>query len=259
MKVTVLGCGGSMGVPMVGGNWGRCDPRNPRNRRRRPSIILQTSQVTVLVDTTPDLRSQLLDAEIGHVDAVLFTHEHADHVHGLDDLRPITYRTGKPVPVYGNDATLRALENRFGYAVASVDVDRGAYRPVVTTHRIQDDFRIGDLPIEPFEQDHGTIVSLGFRFGPFAYSTDVVALSEAAFSVLEGVEVWMVDATREEPHPSHAHLARTLDWIARVQPRRAYLTHMNHAMDYGRLVAQLPDHIRPAHDGLVLEFGGQQP
>lgn len=256
MRVTVLGCGGSMGVPMVGGHWGKCDPRNPRNNRRRPSILVQTGEVTVLVDTTPDLRVQLLDAEIQHIDAVLFTHEHADHVHGLDDLRPITYRTGKPVPAYGNDATLRSLEERFGYAVASVDVDRGAYKPVVTTHRIDGPFSIGDLPIQPIDQDHGSLTSLGFRFGPFAYSTDVVAFSDDAFALLDGVDVWMVDATREEPHPSHAHLAQTLEWIAQLKPRRAYLTHMNHMMDYDRLVGMLPDHIRPAHDGLVLEFEG---
>ena len=254
MKVTVLGCGGSMGVPMVGGHWGNCDPANPRNRRRRPSILVETAKAKVLIDTTPDLRSQLLDAGVGHIDAVLFTHEHADHVHGLDDLRPITYSTGKPVPVYSNQATLRSLEERFSYAVASVKVDRGPYKPVVVPHRIKGPFRIRDLRVEPFEQDHGSIVSLGFRFGPFAYSTDVVALSDSAFALLEGVDVWMVDATREAPHPSHSHLARTLEWIARLRPKQAYLTHMNHTMDYAHLTRVLPEGVLPAYDGLVLEF-----
>jgi len=254
MKVTVLGCGGSMGVPMVGNNWGKCDPANPRNRRRRPSILLQTRKTTVLVDTTPDLRDQLLDAQVGHVDAVLFTHEHADHVHGIDDLRPFTYRTGKPVPVYTNDVTVRSLEERFGYAVAAVDTDRGPYKPIVVANRIHGSFRIGDLDIVPFEQSHGNTVSLGFRFGPFGYSTDVVTLSDEAFRVLDGVDVWMVDATREQPHPSHAHLARSLEWIDRLQPRQAYLTHMNHTMDYEYLTRILPENVLPAHDGLVLEF-----
>ena len=243
-----------MGVPMIGGHWGKCDPADPRNRRRRPSILIETAKVTVLVDTTPDLRFQLLDAGVGHIDAVLYTHDHADHVHGLDDLRPVTYRTGKPVPVYCNEATQWSLEERFGYAVASVKANRGPYKPVVAPNRIDGPFRIGDLSIEPFEQDHGSIVSLGFRFGPFAYSTDVVSLSDAAFALLEGVEVWMVDATREDPHPSHAHLALTLDWIDRLRPGRAYLTHMNHTMDYGHLTRVLPEGVYPAHDGLVLEF-----
>ncbi len=253
MRVTVLGCGGSMGVPMVGGNWGACDPAEPRNRRSRPSILVATERTTVLVDTTPDLRDQLLDAAVQRVDAVLYTHEHADHVHGIDDLRPFTYRTQRPIPVYGDPATISGLEQRFSYAVASTDVERGLYKAIVMPHRIDGPFTIGDIPVTPFHQDHGSTRSLGFRFGPVGYSTDVVNLDETAFAVLAGVEVWIVDATREDPHPSHAHLARTLEWIARLKPRQAYLTHMNHTMDYGRLMRILPPGVAPAHDGLVIE------
>ena len=243
-----------MGVPMVGGNWGRCDPANPRNRRLRPSILVETGQTVVLVDTTPDLRTQLLDAEVGRVDAVLYTHEHADHLHGIDDLRPFTFRQKAPIPAYGRAETLKCLEQRFAYAVASVEMDRWLYKAIVVPLAIDGPFCIRDLDVLPFEQAHGNTVSYGFRFGDFAYSTDASELDEAAFAALEGVDTWIVDATREEPHPSHAHLARTLEWIDRVKPRQAYLTHMNHTMDYRRLVSVLPAGVAPAYDGLVLEF-----
>jgi phosphoribosyl 1,2-cyclic phosphate phosphodiesterase len=254
MRVTVLGCGGSMGVPMVGGNWGHCDPAEPRNRRRRPSILVEAGETVVLVDTTPDLRSQLLDAGVQRVDAVLYTHDHADHIHGIDDLRPFTYRSGRPIPIHGDPATMASLEQRFSYAIASMNVDRGLYKAIAVPHRIEGPFRIGDLSVVPFVQDHGNARSLGFRFGAFGYSTDVVNLDEAAFAALEGIEVWIVDATREDPHPSHAHLERTLGWIARLRPRQAYLTHMNHTMDYNRLCRILPPGVAPAHDGLVIEI-----
>ena len=243
-----------MGVPMVGGVWGDCDPSEPRNRRRRPSILVETDQVCVLVDTTPDLRHQLLDAGVTRVDAVLYTHEHADHLHGIDDLRPLTFRRKAPIPAYASPAMLKILEYRFGYAVASVQMDRWMYKAIVVPQPVNGPFTIGDLRVEPFEQGHGNTVSFGFRFGECAYSTDAAELDEAAFKALEGVDTWVVDATREEPHPSHAHLARTLEWIERVNPRQAYLTHMNHTMDYRRLERILPPGVAPAYDGLVLEF-----
>lgn len=254
MKVTVLGCGGSLGVPMVGGLWGDCDPTNPRNRRRRPSILVTTASTTVLVDTSPDLRDQLLDAGVRRLDAVLFTHDHADHLHGVDDLRPLTFWRDGPIPAYCDPATKASLEDRFGYVVDSVVMERGPYRPLLTLRLVDGPLTVGDLTVQPFRQDHGFGPSLGLRFGPFAYSTDVVDLDDAAFEALDGVDTWMVDATRLEPHPSHAHLDRTLEWIARLGPRQAYLTHMNHQMDYDSLVARLPDGVAPAYDGLVLEF-----
>ncbi len=253
MKITVLGCGGSLGVPMVGNVWGRCDPAEPRNRRRRPAILVEGGGVTLLVDTPPDLREALLSAGVTRIDAVLYTHGHADHLHGVDDLRALTFGHG-PIPAHLDADTRREIEHRFAYVIESVDMDRGLYRPLLRPVAIDGPFRIGGLDIVPFVQEHGSGHSLGFRFGGFAYSTDVVALDETAFATLDGVAVWMVDATREEPHPSHSHLANTLEWIARLKPRLAYLTHMNQTMDYRRLMATLPPGVEPAYDGLVIEI-----
>lgn len=255
LRVTVLGCGGSLGVPMVGGVWGTCDPTNPRNRRRRPSILVESAATRLLVDTAPDLRDQLLDAGVDRLDGVLYTHIHADHVHGIDDLRPLVWRRGTPLPAYADPVTLAELIGRFGYAFANAEIDRGLYKPIMALSPIDGPVTVGDITAIPFHQDHGPSAhSLGFRFGRFAYSTDAATLDDSAFALLEGVEVWLVDATREEPHPSHAHLARTLDWIDRLRPRQAFLTHMNHTMDYDRLCRLLPDGVRPAHDGLVIEL-----
>lgn len=252
MRVTVLGCGGSFGVPTVGNDWGSCDPAEPRNRRRRPSILVEDAGTRILVDTGPDLRQQLLDAEVDRIDAVLYTHGHADHVHGLDDLRVLAHRAGRPLPAYGDPGTLAEIERRFDYAMASVEMDRGIYGPYLTPHPIEGPFRVGSIDVIPFRQSHGQVDTLGFRFGRFGYSTDVVALDEAAFAVLDGVEVWIVDATRERPHVSHAHVALALEWIERVRPQRAYLTHMNQTLDYATLKAKLPPHVEPAYDGLVI-------
>lgn len=257
MTVTVLGCGGSLGVPLVGNRWGACDPTHPRNRRRRPSILVETPAESILVDTSPDCRAQLLDARAERLTRILFTHEHADHCHGLDDIRPFVFGRDGPIPAYADDPTADALTDRFAYAVAEVDMDRGLYRPIVALRRIAagQTLAFDDLAVRAIGQSHGRTPSLGFRFGEaFAYSTDAVDLDDAAFAALEGVDTWIVDATRLRPHASHAHLDKTLGWIDRLKPRQAYLTHMNHEMDYQSLVAQLPDHVRPAHDGLRLTF-----
>lgn len=257
LRVTVLGCAGSLGTPLVGNRWGACDPTEPRNRRRRPSILVETPEESVLVDTGPDCRAQLLDARAERLTRILYTHEHADHVHGLDDIRPLVFGRDTPIPAYADDPTATAIVDRFAYAVADVEMDRGLYRPLIAMHRIApgDTLRFADMTVAVFRQGHGRTDSLGFRFGDrFAYSTDAVDLDEAAFEALAGVDTWIVDATRIRPHASHAHLELTLEWIDRLRPRQAYLTHMNHEMDYATLCAQLPAHIRPAHDGLVLTF-----
>ena len=253
MKVTILGCGGSLGVPMVGNNWGTCDPSNPRNRRRRPAILVQQGSTTVLVDTPTDLRHQLLDAGVSRLDAVLYTHSHADHIHGIDDLRPLTWHDGA-LQGYADAATEARLKEAFPYAIANVEMDRGIYRPILTVEIIDGPFPIGNLDVLPFVQDHGFSESLGFRFGDFAYSTDVVDLDDDAFAALEGIRIWVVDATREDPHPSHAHLDRALGWIERLKPEKAYLTHMNHQMDYDTLMAKLPSGVEPAYDGLEIDL-----
>lgn len=258
MKVTVLGCGGSGGVPLAGtvpgGNWGRCNPRNPKNRRRRVSIHVGTGETSVLVDASPDLRAQLLDNRITRIDAVLFTHGHGDHCHGIDDLRFMVYAQGGPIDAYMDAQTQAQLTLRFDYAFASSHDPKSLYPSLLTDHVIDGPFRIGDLGITPFVQGHGPDTTLGYRLGPVAYSTDVVSLDDDAFRALDGVHLWIVDCLRFEPHPTHAHLDLTLEWVERVRPARAILTHMNHAVDYDELAARCPPGVEPAYDGMTIEL-----
>lgn len=261
MKITVLGCGASGGVPLIGGqeghgDWGNCDPTNPRNRRSRASIVVDDGTTRILVDSSPDLRQQLLSCGISHLDAVIYTHLHADHCHGIDDLRWVNIRMGKALPIYANQQTIEYLSTSFSYALAKAPDDKRFYRPVLLPHVITPNvpFTIGTISILPFFQDHGAFASsLGFRFGDFAYSTDAVALDDTAFSVLAGTKAWIVDCLNERPHPTHAHLDRSLEWIATVKPDRAWLTHMDHTMDYARISALLPAGVEPAYDGLEIE------
>lgn len=257
LRVTMLGCGGSGGVPYAdgtpGGNWGKCDPDNPRNRRRRVSILVEREGTALLVDTSPDLRRQILDAGIGHLDAVLYTHAHADHCHGIDELRGLVYARGAPIDAY-MDATTRAdLTARFGYAFASHRPPDSPYRPLLNDRLIEGPFRAGAIDVVPFTQGHAGETTVGYRFGPLAYSTDAKTLDDAAFAALAGVKVWIVDCLREKPHPTHAHVALALEWIARLKPERAILTHMNHQSDYEALRALCPPGVEPAYDGMVIE------
>jgi len=258
MKITILGCGGSGGVPFAdgtpGGNWGVCDPNNPRNRRRRVSILVEQGGTALLVDTSPDLRLQLLDSGTERIDTVLFTHAHADHCHGLDELRAMANARGGPIDAYMDSTTRELLTRRFGYAFTSRHVPNGFYNPILRDSQIEGPIEIGGIPIVPFVQRHGRDTSLGYRFGDAAYSTDVTVLDETAFSVLEGVKLWIVDCLRERPHPTHSHLAQSLEWIARVGPARAVLTHMNHQIDYEHLKSLCPPGVEPAYDGMVLEL-----
>ena len=251
MKVTILGCGSSNGVPLIGGSWGACNPDNPKNRRRRPSILVEWDDSVILVDTSPDLRAQLIDANVQRIDAVLYTHVHADHIHGIDDLRPVYRLTGKVMEAFGEAPVIDAIVARFSYLFQGSVADDAMYRPVLNPRPISGPFQFADHDITPFAQDHGICASTGFRFGRFAYSTDVVHLGDEAFEVLEGVDTWVVDCLRVGPeHPTHAHLERTLGWIDRVRPRRAILTHMNHQTDFDEIAAVLPDGVEPAHDGM---------
>jgi phosphoribosyl 1,2-cyclic phosphate phosphodiesterase len=252
MKITVLGCGSSGGVPLIGNDWGACDPANLRNRRLRGSILVEQGDTAVLVDTSPDMRAQLLACDLKKLDAVLFTHAHADHCHGIDELRSINWLTKKPVDVYADATTLTEIKARFGY-IFRAGKPGHFHKPGVEAHTIEGPFKIGDIPVVPFAQNHGREQSLGFRFGDFAYSTDAKKLDEAAFATLAGIKIWLVDCVREEPHPTHSHLAQTLDWIACVKPQSAYLIHMNETLDYAALAAKLPPGVAPAHDGLVIE------
>jgi phosphoribosyl 1,2-cyclic phosphate phosphodiesterase len=252
MKLTILGCGSSSGVPRIGGDWGRCDPSDPKNTRRRGSALVEDGGTRILIDTSPDLRSQLLDAGVAKVDGVIWTHEHADQTHGIDDLRAIALNSRRRVDCYAALSTLDILRRRFGYCFEQWP--GSAYPPILNGHVIEGPFRIGALAITPFAQDHGDIESLGLRFGPIAYSNDVVGLSDAAFAALAGVKVWVVDALRYDPHPSHAHLALTLSWIARLKPERAILTNLHLQFDYATLKRELPPGVEPAYDGMVIEI-----
>jgi len=250
VKVTILGCGTSGGVPRIGGVWGACDPNNPRNRRRRVSILVEHRGTQVLVDTSPDLREQCLSAGIRHLDGVLYTHDHADHTHGIDDLRGLFLSMKRKVDIWADRRTLATLKHRFPYIFEPVE----GYPAVCAPHVIDGPVGIGHIHAVPFEQHHGPINSLGFRFGDLAYSTDLVDLPEASWQALEGVKVWIVDALRPEPHPTHAHLDLTLSWIERLKPERAILTHMTWDMDYETLRRRLPPGIEPAYDGMQIDL-----
>ncbi|MDE2229818.1 MAG: MBL fold metallo-hydrolase [Alphaproteobacteria bacterium] len=256
MKVTMLGCGPSWGVPWIGGDWGACDPTNPKNRRRRVSILVEERGKTILIDTSPDLREQLLDAGVRRIDAVLFTHAHADHLHGIDDLRGVNHVMKAPVPIYGTRETLADIERRFGYVFTPLKpgAEGRYYKPVLERHAIDGPFEAAGIAVTPFVQEHGFSKTLGFRFGGFAYSTDVIALDAAAFRALAGIDTWVVDCIRRAPHVTHSHVDRTLEWIARVRPRRAVLTHMDESLDYETLRRALPDGVEPGYDGMVIEL-----
>lgn len=250
----MLGCGVSTGVPSIGPDWGRCDPADPRNRRRRASILIETGGKTLLIDTSPDLREQLLDAGVSHIDAILLTHAHADHLHGMDDIRAVNRLMNKVIPLYTDPGTMAEVQARFGYVLKPVEPGRFFYRPSLTPIEIDGAFTAAGIPVLSFPQDHGFSTTLGFRIGAFGYSTDVAELDEAAFAILAGVELWIVDCLRRSPHPTHSHLAKTLAWIERVRPRRALLTHMDQSLDYAELMAELPPGVEPGCDGVVVEL-----
>ncbi len=255
MKVTILGCGGSGGVPLIGNNWGRCDPHNPKNRRLRPSIYIETRGVSILVDSSPDLREQLLAANVQRIDAVLYTHAHADHIHGIDDLRGINRLMQSAMPIYADKPTLDEIEKSFGYVFKLIPGGQGFFRPQLISNQITayQEFKIGDVSILPLDQDHGFMRSLGFRIADFAYSTDVVEMPEQSMQHLMGLDTWIVDCFIDEPHNTHAHIEKTFAWIERLKPKRAILTHMSARLDYEKLRAQCPAGVEPGYDGLVID------
>ncbi|HET8613231.1 MAG TPA: MBL fold metallo-hydrolase [Sphingomonas sp.] len=255
MRIRLLGSGTSSGVPRIGNDWGACDPNEPKNRRRRASLIVETDEVRVLVDTSPDLREQLLDARASRFDAVIWTHDHADHTHGIDDLRQIVILNRAAVEGYARPHTLASMRTRFGYAFEGKD----GYPPTVRGHDLPDDFMVGDLRIRTVDQPHGAISSAGLRFdwGGYsaAYATDFNGLTDEMAALYKGVNVWILDALRKRPHPTHPNLDQALGWIARLKPGMAVLMHMDNSMDYASLKAELPDHVEPGYDGMELDFG----
>jgi len=260
LAFTILGCGSSGGVPRLGGNWGACDPDNPKNSRRRCSLLVERAEnggvTRVLIDTSPDLRSQLLDAGVGELDAVVYTHSHADHVHGIDDLRMIVHNLGRRLPVWADAATQDALLSRFGYAF--VQPEGSPYPPILDLNTLQGALTIegagGPLTLHPFEVRHGSMDALGFRIRDFAYLPDVSDIPDSALPFLEGLDCWVLDALRPRPHPTHFSLADALKWIERMQPRRAILTNMHIDLDYETVARETPDNVTPAHDLLTVRY-----
>jgi len=254
MKLRILGCGTSSGVPRVGNDWGLCDRDEPRNRRRRAAILVSYDRARILVDTPPDLREQLLEAEVSDVEAVIWTHDHADHCHGIDDLRQLYHARGRPVAGYARQTTLEMLDRRFGYAFEG----KGGYPAVVTGHLLPNHMNLAGLSIRAVDQPHGEITSAGLRFDAggvaIGYSTDFDSLTDDMSMLFEGLDLWVVDALRRKPHPTHPHLAQTLEWIRKLAPKRAILTHMDNSMDYRTLCGELPDGVEPGYDGMEVEL-----
>lgn len=262
LRFTVLGCGASPGVPRIGGDWGACDPNNPRNRRRRCSLLVQriaAAGVTqVLVDTSPDLREQALAAGIAEIDGVLFTHPHADHIHGIDDLRGFFLNMRRRVDIHADAPTMARLEEGFGYCFHTPAGSE--YPPILNSHPIEAGRPVviegkgGPVGAMPLDMIHGRITSLAFRIGGLAYSPDVSDLDDEAEYRLQDLDVWIVNALRATPHPSHLSVDQTLAWIERLRPRRAILTHMHVDLDYEALRTRLPPNVEPAFDGMVIEL-----
>ena len=260
VKITFLGTGSSSGVPGIGIGWGRCDPQNPKNTRLRQSILVETGGKRFLVDTSPDLRQQLLRADTEELDAVLFTHAHADHMNGIDDLRGVNKAIKRPLPVFANRATHDHIRQCFGYTLKPLPDDfNGVYiRPVLdmTEFVPGDDLDVLGISVGSFLQDHGFSETVGFRFGAVVYSTDVKTPTDDVLDDLRdaNLDVWIIGVFRWETHWTHAHVDLALEWIDRVKPKRAILTHMSPDIDYDELKAYLPNHVRPAFDGMTVEI-----
>jgi phosphoribosyl 1,2-cyclic phosphate phosphodiesterase len=259
-KFTILGCGSSGGVPRPALGWGACDPNEPKNRRRRTSLLVERREnagvTRALVDTSPDLREQLLDAEVDWLNGVLYTHEHADHTHGIDDLRGPFIRQRQLIPVYLDERTAQSMHERFDYCFKSPPGSE--YPPIVAEHRLTAGTPVmiegqgGAIEALPILQAHGDISSLGFRFGALAYSCDLSGMPEESADALAGIEIWIVDALRYRPHPSHFSVDDALAWIGRIKPRRAILTNLHSDIDYNELRRKLPAHVEPAFDGMTI-------
>lgn len=259
LAFTILGCGSSGGVPRLGQGWGACDPKNPKNRRRRCSLLVERTgndgaKTQVLVDMSPDLREQLLGLEIGRLDAILLTHSHADHVHGIDEVRPLVLMARRKIDLFMDAATSAVVRKNFGYVF---ETPPGSHYPaLLNEHRLVSGQSLainglgGPLSATPFQLAHGEIGALGFRFGRVAYTPDLNAIPEESAGYLQDLDVWIVDALRYQPHPSHFCLQETLSWIERLRPSRAVLTNLHTDLDFARLESELPENVEPAFDGL---------
>lgn len=260
LRFTILGCGSSGGVPRIGGSWGDCDPAEPKNRRRRCSMLVEKlgedGATRVLIDTSPDMREQLLDAGVGEIDAVAYTHYHADHVQGLDDLRMIVINMRRRMPIWADAPTRESLISRFSYAF--VQPAGSTYPPILDLFKLQSTLVVdgagGPVTLVPFRVGHGAIDALGFRIGGLAYLPDVSDMYPEAWEAVQDLDVWVLDALRRRPHPSHSHLEQSLAWIKRAAPHRAVLTNMHIDLDYATICAETPDNVTAAYDGMVIEL-----
>ena len=261
LSLTILGCGSSGGVPRVAQGWGDCDPNNPRNRRRRCSVLVERSgeagKTCVLVDTSPDLREQLLDAGVGRLDGVLMTHSHADHTHGMDDLRPLVIAMHKRIDIHMDEATSRVVRHAFGYIF---ETPAGSlYQPLLNEKRlvsgrnVRIDGQGGPIEALPFALEHGEIPALGLQFGALAYTPDLNAIPPDSVQFLEGLDVWIIDGLRYKPHPTHFSVDEALAWIERMRPRRAVITNLHTDLDYEALSRRLPGNVTPAYDGMRID------
>jgi phosphoribosyl 1,2-cyclic phosphate phosphodiesterase len=252
LKVRVLGCGTSTGVPKIGNEWGLCDPDEPRNYRLRTSILVESGGERMLVDCGPDLRQQLLAAEVNRLDGVIVTHAHGDHCHGLDELRPVSQAIERPVPLHGRPDLLAELQERFGYAFAQSEF----YRPIVDARELGEELQFGEARVRFVDQPHGGPTSLGLRFDEegrsVAYAVDFSDLTDDMAALYEGVDVWIADCLTRRPHPTHAHLDGVLGWAKALHVGQLYLVHMGNGLDYRSLIAELPDWAAPAYDGLEI-------
>jgi len=261
LALTILGCGSSAGVPRVAQGWGACDPANPRNRRRRCSVLVERgageAKTRLLVDASPDLREQLIGAGVTHLDAVALTHSHADHTHGIDDLRPLVLAMRRRIDIHMDEETSRVVRRTFSYVFETPP--GSSYPAILNERRIAggEAFTLegqgGAIEALPFGLDHGEIPALGFRFGALAYTPDLNGIPRSSLQYLENLDIWIVDALRYRPHPSHFSVEEALDWIDRMRPRRAILTNLHTDLDYDQLRKRLPAHVTPAYDGLHID------
>lgn len=260
-RFTILGCGSSGGVPRIGMNWGACDPHNPKNRRLRCSALFERSgsggQTSVLIDTSPDFREQILSVRLMALDGVLYTHDHADHTHGIDDLRMVAFAMKKRVDVYFDPVTGKSLKERFAYCFKTPEGSN--YSPILNGFEIDGATPIqvrgggGTITATPIPQIHGDITTLGYRVSNLAYCPDVSAIPEASLPLLQNLDVWVVDALRYTPHESHFSVKQVLHWVEKLKPRRTILTHMTSELDYATLKRDLPEGVEPAFDNMVVE------
>ncbi len=259
---TILGCGSSPGVPRIGDDWGACDPLNPKNRRRRASALVQqfgpNGTTTVVIDTGPDFRAQMLDAGVGRADGVVYTHGHADHIHGIDDLRSFVINARERVQIWADESTSHRLHEAFDYCFTTPP--GSGYPPILDENRLVagEPFEIdgagGPITFMPFEQPHGRGISLGFRVGDLAYCSDVSALDDRALPHLNNLDVWIIDALQYREHPSHMSLGQTVGWVEKLKPKRVILTHMHTPLDYETVLQETPENVEPAYDGLRIEM-----